>query len=70
MARLSLSDLSRKLELALEHAETMIEFDAQKAGVNPLIMQDANGRYILLDAYVALAQIRILEEIRRMSNYE
>lgn len=65
MPRLSLSEIHDKLEQAVERVERRVEHQARSAGLNPLDMMDTNGRYILLDAYVALAQVRVLLEQRK-----
>jgi hypothetical protein len=62
MPRLSLSEIYKKLEQGIERTERNITPLAEESGLDVLDLQDVNGRYILLDAYVALAQVRVLLE--------
>jgi len=54
-----------EIGLSIEQDITKIEADLRSVlpGIDPAIAKDVNGRYILLDAYVALAQIKL--ELRK-----
>lgn len=51
-------ELDFALEKNIEQVEKEIGIWASNQGVNPYLVKDPNGRYILLDAYTALANFR------------
>jgi hypothetical protein len=58
-------DLEAALENAIEEAVKEIEASKWCEDINPLLAKDHNGRFLLIDAYSALANFRATRRLMR-----